>query len=267
VINTDPPANTAPTIDGIVVQGRRTKQPANFADIRETIDVSASVRDAETAIDELVYQWTATVGTFSGTGRAVTWTAPDTIQGVTTVTITLKVVENFGYPGQPKNFSHDTTSTATLSLHNSNKEVGDMAFRFLDQFSQPQTNKDWRDIMRDFKAQACPDPGEFDSERFDVERHYNNFVMNSYRVDAPIVSTSFTDGCAVPNRGTLRGDACVRIGVMWDSTQFTATPPSKKVTSGIDYIAAAYSPADRRWWLCSSQFIETGTPGHSFYSR
>ena len=266
-VNLDPPANTAPTIDGIAAQGRRAKEPPNFADIRETIDVSASVRDPETSIDELVYQWSATAGTFTGTGRTVTWTAPDTVQGIATVTITLKVVENFGYPGQPKNFSHNTTSTVTLALHDSNKEVGDMAFRFLDQFSQPQTNKDWRDIMRDFKAQACPDPGEVDSERVDVEKHYNNYFMNSYRVDPPIVTPNFASSCAVPGRPSLRGDACVRVGVLWDSTQVTATPPLKKVTVGVDYLAAAYSPIDRRWWLCSSTFNETGTSGHSFYSR
>src|SRR5918993_1514043 len=88
-VNNDPPANTRPAIDSITVQGRRPKQPARFADVREAIDVSAVVRDPETPIEELTYQWSATAGTFNGTGRAVTWTAPDAIAQPTTVTITL----------------------------------------------------------------------------------------------------------------------------------------------------------------------------------
>jgi hypothetical protein len=266
--NTDPPANAKPTIDSITVQGRRPRQPARFADVKETVDVTATVRDPETPIDELTYQWSATAGTFSGTGRVVTWTAPDTIaeSAGTTVTITLKVVENFGHPGQPKTFSHDTTSTATLALHNTAKELGDMAFRFLDEFSKPQTNKDWRDIMRDFKASACPDPGEVDSERGDVERHYNNFFMHSYSVGSPVVTPNFASSCAVPNRNPLRGDACATVSVRWNSSEVTKPGEPPKVTIGVDYVSAAYSSTDGRWWLCGSQFIETGTSGNAFYS-
>ena len=264
-ISSDPPANSKPTIDAIAAQGRGSKEPAQFANVKETIDLTATVRDPETPVEELIYQWSAPVGTFAGTGRAVTWTAPDTIDQPTSVTITLKVVENYGFPGQAKNFSQDTTATTIVALHDISKEVGEMAFRFLDQFSQPQTNKDWRDILRDFKPQACPDPGEFDSERSDVEWHYSNYFMNSYRIDPAVVTPNFASSCAVPG-GPLRGDACVRVGIRWDSTQVTATPPARKVTAGFDYLAAAYSSTDRRWWLCSSRFIEAGTFGHSFYS-
>src|SRR5688572_30744729 len=66
---TNPPANTLPAIDSIAVQGRRARQPARFAELREILDVTATVRDSETALEELIYQWSATAGTFSGTGR------------------------------------------------------------------------------------------------------------------------------------------------------------------------------------------------------
>ena len=264
--NADPPANTRPAVDSITVQGRRLRQPARFADVRETVDVTAAVRDPETAIEELVYQWTATVGTFSGTGRVVTWTAPDNISGPTTVTLTLKVVENFGHPGQAKIFSHDTTSTVTVALHDSAKEVGDISVRFLDRFSQPQSIKDWRDVLRDFKAAACPDPGEYESEREDVERHYKNFHMNSYSLGSASVTSNFGGSCAVPGRNPLRGDACALVSVRWDSTEVTATPPKTAVTTGVDYVSAAYSVTDGRWWLCGSQFISNSTLGHRFYS-
>ena len=262
---TDPPANAIPTIDGIAVQGRRVSQPQRFADVRESIDVAATVRDPETSVDELTYQWSATLGTFSGSGRAVVWTAPDTVAQPTVVTITLKVVEQFGHPGQPKTFSHDSTSTVTLALHDSIREVGDMSIRFLDRFSQPQTIKDWRDVMRDFKAEACPDPREFDSERSDVEHHYTNFFMHSYTVGAATASVAFGSTCGVPGRNPLRGDACVSVPVRWDSTDLRNG--GRGVNIGVDYLAAAYSPVEDRWWLCASQFVPTTTLTHSFYLR
>ncbi len=46
---TPPPQNALPSIDAITAQGRRTRQPARFADLREAIDVAATVRDTETS--------------------------------------------------------------------------------------------------------------------------------------------------------------------------------------------------------------------------
>lgn len=262
-VNTDPPANTKPIIDSITVQGRRPRQPARFADIRETVDVSASVRDPETAVEELVYQWTATVGTatigtFTGTGRVVTWTAPDSIGAPTQVTITLKVVENFGHPGQAKIFSHDTTATVTIALHDSQKEVGKMAVDFLDAFSQPKTITDWRQVMRDFNRSVCPDPSEFDSERESVEEHIRSFTMHAYTIGQPNVTVGFGSVCF----GNLPGDACSSARVTWDSTG----PLGRAVARGVDHLTAVYSTNDQRWFLCSSRFEPDDTDRRSFYA-
>ena len=257
--NNDPPANTRPAIDSISVQGRRPKQPPRFADVREIVDVSATVRDPETPIEELTYQWSATVGTFTGIGRTVTWTAPDTIDRPTTVTITLKVIENYGHPGQAKIFSHDATSTVTIALHDSVKEVGDMSGRFLTEFSKPQTNKDWRDVMRDFNRTVCPVPSEYDDERQSVEDHIANYVVHAYSVSQPTVTVGFGGMCAVG----LPGDACVSARVMWDSTG----PVGRSTTRGTDFLTAVYAAADQRWWLCSSRYAADGSFYHPFYSR
>jgi hypothetical protein len=259
-----PPANSLPSIDGIAVQGRRAGQPARFADVRETVDVVATVRDAETPLDELVYQWTATAGTFSGTGRAVTWTAPESASTPAIVTITLKVVEHYGHPGQPKNFSQEVSGSETLRLHDSGREVGDMAVRFLTEFSKPQTNQDWRDIMRDFKADACPRPGEVDAERLDVINHYENYHMNAFSIGVPTVNVAFGGTC--PFRpDNLRGDACAITSVDWDSTDRRTGIQAR--TLGLSYLSAAYSVADSRWWLCASHFEPTTTLFHLFYAR
>lgn len=256
----DPPANIAPTIDSIAVQGRRPRQPARFADLQETIDVTANVRDPETSIEELTYQWTATAGTFTGSGRVVTWTAPDTATTPTKVTITLKVIENYGHPGQPKIYSQEVSATAAVALHDSHKEVGDMSREFLIDFSTTSI-KDWRYIMRNFNRVACPDAGEVDLERIDVENHYTNYVMHNYRIEPASVTVNFGGVCPYLNK---RGDACAAVGTFWDSTEIGK---SRKQTTGVDHLTAAYSSADSRWWLCSSYFQPTTSLGHSFYSR
>lgn len=254
-----PPQNTLPSIGTITVQGRRPKQPARFADVREAVDVTATVTDAETPVEELTYEWSAPVGTFSGTGRSVTWTAPQTVSGPTTVTLTLKVVEKYGHPGQAKIYSQDVSATQTLALHDSVKEVGDMSVRFLTEFSKPQTNKDWRDVMKDFSRSACPLPREFDEEREQVENHYNNFTMHSYELGMADVSQNFGGTCLF----NLPGDACASVRVTWDSTG----PEGRRITRGVDHLTAVYAASDARWWLCSSRFVSTTSFGASFYSR
>lgn len=260
VIN--PPANAAPSIDGITVQGRRPKQPVRFADLKETVDVTATVRDAETPLDDLIYQWSASAGTFTGTGRTVTWTAPDSASTPSTVTITLKVVENYGHPGQAKIYSHELSGTQTIALHDSVREVGRMSEDFLAKFSQPQTIKDWQEVMKDFRASACPQPGFVEEEKEDVIRHYTFFTMHTHTLQSASVRVNFGGGCSFRGRP---GDACASVGVFWDSTD--SRTGTRGTASGIDHVAAAYSSADSRWWLCSSDFEPITTFGHSFYVR
>src|SRR5262245_47720767 len=144
-----PVNNSAPVISSITVQGTKRNEPPNFSDVGESVAVSAAVTDAETNVDTLQYNWTATLGSFTGTGARVSWVAPATAAAPVAVTITLEIVERFG-----TNQENRVTKTATVALHDNGKEVGEMSQRFLTEFSKPQTNKDWRDIMRDFKASA-----------------------------------------------------------------------------------------------------------------
>lgn len=253
-----PPVNAVPSIDGIAVQGRRERQPARFADLRETVDVTATVRDTETPLEELTYQWTATAGTFNGTGRSVTWTAPDAAATPAGVTLTLKVVENYGHPGQARTFSHEVSSSVTVALHDSVKEVGDMARQFLINFSTT-TIKDWQVVMRDFNQSVCPVPREVEDERRQVENHYTNFTMHRYEVGQAEVTVNFGGVC----RYNLPGDACASARVMWDSTG----PDGPGSTQGTDYLTAVYSTQDLRWWLCSSRYDPFTSFGHSFYWR
>jgi hypothetical protein len=63
--------NTPPTITSFTLGAVRVEAG-------DDVDVTAVVADAETPIDQLTYDWSATPanGTFSGTGRQVRWKAP-----------------------------------------------------------------------------------------------------------------------------------------------------------------------------------------------
>ena len=247
-----PPPNNLPVIEAITVQGTRPKEPANFADRGETIAVSAKVTDAETPVDQLLFVWTATTGTFSGTGSSVTWQAPATSAATTAAnaTLTLTVIEKFGNPGGPLSFEHSAAQTATVSLHDSVGEVGTMARQFLLDFSDTNL-KDADHIMRNFSALACPDPRDVQAERDDVVRNYTFFRMVSFRVDQPGVTINFGGSCSSVH-GARRGDACAKVPVMWDSID--TRDNSRTPNAGVDQISAAYSPRDSRWWLCASDY-------------
>jgi len=257
-----PPDNVPPTIMAIVIQGGRPNEPPDFADLNETVSISAQVSDPETASDQLEYQWTALVGTIVGEGQTVSWHAPDASETPLPVAIELRVIERYGQDGI---FQHEATAARTLSLHDSVREVGNMARRFLDEFSQPQTNKDWRDIMMDFDLAGgtCAEPGAIAEERLQVTAHYTNFVMHNYDIGPATASVNFGSHCAVRNRP---GDACVGVPVYWDSTD---TRTGKRAqTNGVDRLSAAYSEMASRWWLCSSDLVESkGSLGHSIYAR
>ena len=242
-----PPVNALPVIDSIGVQGSRAKEPSNFADVNESVAVTAKVHDDETAADQLQYGWTATAGTFTGTGAAVTWVAPATVPSPGPVTITLKVTEKYGTGNA---FEHSVEGSATLSLHDSVAEVGTMSRQFLLDFSDT-TIKDADYIMRNFKAAACPEPSRVSDERDDVIKNYTYYRMISFRVDQPAVTVNFGSTCS-SNHGPRKGDGCAAVGVMWDSID--TRDNSRTPNAGTDFLAAVYAATDARWWLCASDY-------------
>ena len=250
--NQQPPPNNLPVIDSITIQGRRSNEPANFADVGESIDLTAKVHDDETPADQLQYEWSASTGTLDGTGPKVTWMAPSGLSGSAPadVTITLKVIEKYGQPGGPLTFQHDVSSTATLSLHDSVKEIGDMARQFLVDFSD-STIRDVSYIMRNFD----PSCAGTQSESSQVADNRVKFKIDRWNVGQPTVDIPFGNAfCPVPLR-VQRGDACSTTPVRWEST--VVKDGHHQVADGMDWISAFYLPALKAWKLCDSQF--TGT--------
>lgn len=258
-----PPPNNPPVINAINVQGTRPKEPANFADIGETIELSAEVHDDETSVEQLQFDWSAPSGTFEGTGSKVTWTAPAELPESAPVSakISLKVTEKYGRPGGPQAFQHEVTGSANVSLHDSKDEVGSMARQFLLDFSDTNIH-DADYIMRNFGRNRCPDPGDVDDERSDVTNHYKNYRTVAFRIGTPVVTVNFGGTCPFRNRA---GDACAVVPAFWDSIDVRTK--ARGSVDGNDFLSAIYSSADSRWWLCSSDYqahLLSGAVLHGF---
>jgi hypothetical protein len=225
-------AGAPPVIQTIVAQGTRTTEPAQFADLNETINVTATVTDADTTAASLQYTWTADLGTMSGTGAKVTWQAPASAATPVKATITLSVSDG----------STAVTGTSAVTLHDSTKEIGDIATLFLVNFSKTEVPVDT--VMQDFTPQ-CPGTA---SERQDVVNNRNGFVITSWNVQPPQVTVNFGAGCQTLH-GLRQGDGCSYSQVRWDSTKVGGGTDS---VEGVDQIAAVF--LSDRWWLCSSDF-------------
>jgi hypothetical protein len=246
-------SNTPPVVRSVSAKGRKPNEPAGFADLAETIDVTAIVEDAETAIEKLTYQWTATAGTVTGSGPVVTWNAPASAVTPTDVTLTLTVVETYRAPdtsGLPVDKENKATGTATVSLHNSAREVGDMAKDFLEAFSYSTIPVDT--VMRDFApTSVCPGAA---AERADVTKNRAEREIVARSIGTPVVTINFGGTC--PFR-SIRGDACTTTEVSWSSTVKVHTTPIDyygwiEDTKGKDQVTAVF--ANKRWYLCASDY-------------
>ncbi|OFW13477.1 MAG: hypothetical protein A3F69_02385 [Acidobacteria bacterium RIFCSPLOWO2_12_FULL_66_10] len=256
-------SNAPPVVSAMSARGSGPREPAQFASLDEVLNVSATVSDVETPVSQLTLAWSADAGTFAGSGTAVTWKAPHTLPTRTTatstgapVTITLTVTERYATTdasGLPVTLENQTRGDTTVRLHDSVKEVGDMAYQFLIDFS---THLDPPWVVRNF-TDSCPGKA---AEQGDVERNNRDFLITSYSIGPPDTTVGFTGTC--PFRGVL-GDACAQVPVEWHSTR--KATGERGVTKGIDQVTAVF--ANDRWWLCASDFNPTSSLGLSGFMR
>ena len=254
------PVNDPPVIAAITVQGTRPNEPPSFADLSEDVVVTATVQD-ESPIVGLTFEWTADSGTVTGTGASVRWRAPaDSGQRIPfTAQLTLTVIERYvgaDTNGQPADREHRVARTTSVSVHNSTKEVGDMAREFLLDFSD--SLKPAVFVVRNFsKSPRCEKErdGEFD----DVEKNRKFYRIDSSTIGGATVNFQFAGKpCSyIP----VDGDGCAAVHAAWQSTCLITNPEciagEKPRSAGTDFVTASYEQS--QWKLCSSYF--RGDPG------
>jgi hypothetical protein len=246
--------NQPPAIVAISVAGSKPREPGQFADLDESVNVSATVTDAETPVSQLTFVWSADAGTFSGSGTNVVWTAPTQFGTPGTATLTLTVVERYQTTddtGLPVTRENTTVRTTTVRVHNSAKEVSDLASDFLTAFSQ---QLDPAYVVRNFSTNCTGSANELS----DVQRDEQIDVITAYTIGAPVTTVGFTGRC--PFRGVF-GDACAQVPASWTSVvkvagAWGAVGDSGTVT-GTDQVTAVLE--NDQWRLCASDWAEASS--------
>jgi hypothetical protein len=236
--STGPSVNIAPVIESISASSDRVE-------VDTEITLTAVVKDQETPIEQLKFDWKAEAGTFSGDGAVVKWRAPKDIKTPADFEIRLTVTETYGSPNsagvRPQNVTNG--SLPGIRVHNSNKELEDLSIQFLTDFAH--SNVPASICVRDF-SDSCRGKTE---ERGDIEANRSHFEILNYSLTTKsvivassgvsanmVIACSFTSrikacdpgdkACVVGDVGTARGD-CILTGKY----------------------------ENRRWWLCDSHFI------------
>lgn len=245
-----PPVNTAPVIDALTVSAERVE-------VDTEVTLTATVRDAETPVTQLRFEWSADGGTFvTDVPARARWRPPSDRATPADYRLTLTLVETYG-AGNAQEHRVSATS-APVRVHNSVGELSGLAIDFLKDFSTPSVRP--ADAVRYF-SDACPGKR---AELEDVQSNRDARVINSYILGTPRVTVQYSGGCRLLPHGAPNGspvaDACMTVDVVWQSTIRASGKP--ELTTGVSILSGLY--AEKRWWLCDSQFAGSVSSGLTF---
>jgi IPT/TIG domain len=246
--------NAPPTISSITARGTRPGMPRQFADVDEVINVVALVQDGETPLPNLRYEWTVEAGEVIGSGPAIQWRAPRGISTPADTRLTLIVTETYettNDAGLPVSEENRASATTSVRVHDSVREIGDMAVTFLTEFSQQHLSPE--QIVRNFTDSCRGKRQEID----DIRKNQAEFTVTRFTLGPPSVHVTFGGVCPFRDRF---GDACTNVSARWEST-VKATGRSQ-VSVGNDQVTSLYEGG--RWWLCESDFDGTTSSGLMF---
>lgn len=226
--------NTPPTIKAITIGASR-------AEVGDVIPITADIEDAETPVDQLKYTWTSSVGSFTGTGRQVTWTLAKGAATPADVTFSVAVTETFADvddANKPVTRENKVSFDApgSLRVHDSPAEIGKIVFAFLvTYFGNSNVSADAAVV--DF-IDPCPDcPSGKADERHDVQDNRDRYTFISSSIEILGVDVN-----------TARTFAFVDAYCAFTSTEKSSGISGTAV--GICSLTALYS--NGRWWLCES---------------
>lgn len=233
--------NNPPVIDAITVSESRIE-----AD--QEITVTATVRDAETAVDQLTFAWSADAGSFSGSGPSVKWRAPKERQTPLNYTLRLTVTENYGaQTSTGAQSQHIVNGTSPqVRVHDSLKEIGDMALRFLRSFADSAVSADT--AIQEF-SDSCAGK---QAEKEDIQDN---------RRDFDILSSQLNLSTARVRSAWSRGEATVRCAFTSRRKYCGPDAPRGCRVGAIESVAGNCNLntvyEQQRWLLCDSTFDGT----------
>jgi hypothetical protein len=217
---------------------------SNRAEVNADIQLTAAVQDQETSPASLTYEWSATGGTFSGTGASVVWRAPSTVVMATHV-LTLTVIERYtsvDADGRTQNRENRTTGSVEVHLNNSSDELSKLALTFLDDFVHSERSPEF--CVRNF-SDNCTGKGD---ELSDIRANRAEFVNDPSRSSFSIRSISYNTSGNVATGATF--------ATVLAPCNFAATRKSNGafgIASGTCRLTNVYESF--QWRLCESNFL------------
>ena len=227
--------NTPPVVRSIVAADAH-------AEVDKPITLTATVEDAETALDKLTYTWSAPTGTFSGSGAVVAWTPGADAQTPADITVTLTVVET--YASGSAQLTNTATGTLAVHVNNSPKELADLSLRFLGNFADSNVSPDT--CVTDFSVNCNGKKDEF----ADITNNRHDFLILSSTlrhtgIDPPSNGkTTVHTFCAFTSRVIAKDP--------WGCTPAECPYNTIQSVQGDCYTTNVYEQG--RWWLCESHF-------------
>jgi hypothetical protein len=175
-------SNSPPVIQSIT-------PASNRSEVNGDVLVTAQVTDQETSPSNLVYNWTATGGSFTGTGSTVHWHAP--ASGAPALfTLTLTVIENYTVTipgGKSQTGQNQATASTEIHVNDSNKEITNLVLTFLDDFVHSERTPEY--CVRNFSDNCS---GKQD-ELSDIQSDRANFINDPSRSGFSVSSITFDD--------------------------------------------------------------------------
>ncbi len=217
--------NHPPVIHSIGTNGGRVEAGRQ-------LQLTASVTDIETPIDQLTYTWAVSPpgGTFIGAGPQVIWQAPHQQPSPAVYTVTLTVIESYS-AGQEQ---HTVSSSAQVRYNDSDAEITGLVIQFLDDFSTFSVTP--AQVVRNF-SDSCPGKA---AELQDVTINRQLFHING--------GSYFVSSIGYDSQRTFADIAAPC--TFFDTV--IATGVDQTVT-GTCQLTAVYE--NWRWLLCDSHFL------------
>jgi hypothetical protein len=242
---TPPPVvnNQPPTIVSVVAGAERVEAGAE-------IEVSATVTDPETPVEQLTYAWSSLPagGVFTGNGARVRWRAPAGAPSPDTYRFMVTVSEQYMSQGRPQT---NTVSSSSAGTHynDSVAEITAIAAQFYQDFGTYSVSA--AQCVRNF-SDSCSGKTE---ELRDIQDNRN-------RTDFRIVGSTLLGSPSV-SIGSQRVTAEYRQRCQFEDVEIR-TGRRYRLEGGC-YLTAVYQ--NWRWWLCESHFQEPIVVSGPFLSR
>jgi hypothetical protein len=235
--------NTPPQVKSVAISDTRVE-------VGTPITLTATVEDLETPVANLSFAWTIPPGSVTGTenGSAITFTPSADLKTPGDYEITVTVTERYTSAGvQTEN---KATSSVTLHINNSPKELADLALRFLGDFANSNISPER--CVSEF-TDSCG--GGKKAELQDIIDNRHDFLIlssslrhTSLQIASSRTSATVITACAFTSRvisQTPQSGGCLANPA---SCQFGSTGTA----DGNCKTTHRYEGG--RWWLCESTF-------------